>query len=106
VSLLVISAIAYRKVKLRMSLGLGMTEKEWDGLRKQVDDSFWVMRIIGYPPLPNDEDGFSCGAHKLVIVLFFNKHFLSQGQGLRMSNVCCRIGLLPVQILRDILEFY
>ncbi|KAF8495495.1 Clavaminate synthase-like protein [Russula emetica] len=25
---------------------------------------FWVLRIIGYPPLPNDDDGFSCGAHK------------------------------------------
>ncbi|KAG8761242.1 hypothetical protein FRC14_005529 [Serendipita sp. 396] len=22
------------------------------------------MRIIGYPPLPSDHDGFSCGAHK------------------------------------------
>ncbi|KAG6852785.1 hypothetical protein C0991_009122 [Blastosporella zonata] len=47
-----------------MAQGLGMTEEEWLGLRAQVDDSFWVMRIIGYPPLPNDDDGFSCGAHK------------------------------------------
>ncbi|KAI0051154.1 Clavaminate synthase-like protein [Auriscalpium vulgare] len=47
-----------------MSVGLGMRPDEWDQLRTQVDDSFWVMRIIGYPPLPNDEDGFSCGAHK------------------------------------------
>ncbi|KAI0061684.1 Clavaminate synthase-like protein [Artomyces pyxidatus] len=47
-----------------MSVGLGMTPEEWADLRDQVDDSFWVMRIIGYPPLPNDEDGFSCGAHK------------------------------------------
>ncbi|KAF8073601.1 hypothetical protein FPV67DRAFT_1620840 [Lyophyllum atratum] len=47
-----------------MALGLGMTSEEWWDLRKQVDDSFWVMRVIGYPPLPNDEDGFSCGAHK------------------------------------------
>ena len=37
---------------------------EWADLRSQVDDSFWVMRMIGYPPLPNDYDGFSCGAHK------------------------------------------
>jgi isopenicillin N synthase-like dioxygenase len=22
------------------------------------------MRVIGYPPLPNDYDGFSCGAHR------------------------------------------
>ncbi|KAH7909025.1 Clavaminate synthase-like protein [Hygrophoropsis aurantiaca] len=47
-----------------MAVGLGMTTEEWDDLRNQVDDSFWVMRIIGYPPLPNDHDGFSCGAHK------------------------------------------
>ncbi|KAF5377963.1 hypothetical protein D9615_006707 [Tricholomella constricta] len=47
-----------------MAQGLGMTPEEWEDLRKQVDDSFWVMRVIGYPPLPNDEDGFSCGAHK------------------------------------------
>ncbi|KAG6816809.1 hypothetical protein H0H87_002778 [Tephrocybe sp. NHM501043] len=47
-----------------MAQGLGMTEEEWIGLRAQVDDSFWVMRVIGYPPLPNDDNGFSCGAHK------------------------------------------
>ncbi|KAI0034630.1 Clavaminate synthase-like protein [Vararia minispora EC-137] len=47
-----------------MATGLGMTSDEWEILRAQVDDSFWVMRIIGYPPLPNDQAGFSCGAHK------------------------------------------
>jgi len=47
-----------------MSVGLGMTSDEWLELRSKVDDSFWVMRVIGYPPLPNDYDGFSCGAHK------------------------------------------
>ncbi|KAI9443220.1 Clavaminate synthase-like protein [Lactarius indigo] len=47
-----------------MAMGLGMTDAEWEDLKSQVDDSFWVMRIIGYPPLPNDDDGFSCGAHK------------------------------------------
>ncbi|KAH8104555.1 Clavaminate synthase-like protein [Cristinia sonorae] len=47
-----------------MALGLGMSPEEWKDLRSKVDDSFWVMRIIGYPPLPNDDDGFSCGAHK------------------------------------------
>ncbi|KAF5360915.1 hypothetical protein D9756_004798 [Leucocoprinus leucothites] len=47
-----------------MAEGLGMTKDEWEELRAQVDDSFWVMRVIGYPPLPNDHDGFSCGAHK------------------------------------------
>jgi isopenicillin N synthase-like dioxygenase len=47
-----------------MSLGLGMTSKEWEELKCRVDDSFWVMRVIGYPPLPDNHDGFSCGAHK------------------------------------------
>jgi hypothetical protein len=63
-----------------MAMGLGMTDAEWEDLKSQVDDSFWVMRIIGllavlfcplphferlgYPPLPNDDDGFSCGAHR------------------------------------------
>ncbi|KAF8630836.1 hypothetical protein AX17_005195 [Amanita inopinata Kibby_2008] len=47
-----------------MSVGLGMTQDEWRELRAQVDDSFWVMRVIGYPPLPNNHDGFSCGAHR------------------------------------------
>ncbi|KAJ7175853.1 hypothetical protein C8R46DRAFT_890706 [Mycena filopes] len=47
-----------------MADGLGMTPDEWQELRGQVDDSFWVMRAIGYPPLPPDSDGFSCGAHK------------------------------------------
>jgi hypothetical protein len=62
-------------------MGLGMTDAEWEDLKAQVDDSFWVLRIIGlfclyqstpnfrtlnvgYPPLPNDDQGFSCGAHK------------------------------------------
>ena len=70
-----------------MAYGLGMDAGEWHELRAQVDDSFWVMRIIGsfhlvrisrktrdltfsrsvgYPPLPDDHDGFSCGAHKYV----------------------------------------
>ena len=62
-----------------------MTKEEWKELRSQVDDSFWVMRVIGessdtlssthsahafcsgYPPLPNDYDGFSCGAHRYRI---------------------------------------
>lgn len=47
-----------------MADGLGLNDDEWKELRAQVDDNFWVMRVIGYPPLPNDYDGFSCGAHK------------------------------------------
>lgn len=30
-----------------MANGLGMTPEEWEGLRAQVDRSFWVMRVIG-----------------------------------------------------------
>ncbi|KAG6876458.1 hypothetical protein C0993_002954 [Termitomyces sp. T159_Od127] len=47
-----------------MAQGLGMTSDEWPELKSKVDDSFWVMRVIGYPPLPTDDDGYSCGAHK------------------------------------------
>lgn len=47
-----------------MADGLRMSPEEWQELRDQVDDSFWVMRVIGYPPLPEDHDGISCGAHK------------------------------------------
>jgi hypothetical protein len=63
-----------------MAMGLGMTDAEWEDLKALIDDSFWLLRIIGlltlaiplpfltqkvgYPPLPNDDDGFSCGSHK------------------------------------------
>ncbi len=30
-----------------MAMGLGMTDAEWEDLKAQVDDSFWVLRIIG-----------------------------------------------------------
>ena len=30
-----------------MADGLGLNDDEWEELRAQVDDSFWVMRIIG-----------------------------------------------------------
>ena len=30
-----------------MADGLGMTEDEWTALRGMVDESFWVMRVIG-----------------------------------------------------------
>ncbi|EJC98113.1 Clavaminate synthase-like protein [Fomitiporia mediterranea MF3/22] len=49
-----------------MSVGLGMTPEEWEQLKSKVDNSFWVMRAIGYPPLPNDYDGYSCGAHNFL----------------------------------------
>ena len=28
-------------------MGLGMTNAEWEDLKAQVDDSFWVLRILG-----------------------------------------------------------
>ncbi|KAG6886960.1 hypothetical protein C0992_001432 [Termitomyces sp. T32_za158] len=72
---------AYAAVLLRrgvltrdlMAQGLGMTREEWGELRTKVDDSFWGMRVIGYPPLPTDDDGFSCGAHN--IPFFFEPNF-------------------------------
>ncbi|BGP30798.1 hypothetical protein JCM10296v2_002555 [Rhodotorula toruloides] len=37
---------------------------EWKMMREWVEDPFWVLRTIGYPPLPADAEGISCGAHK------------------------------------------
>lgn len=39
-----------------MAVGLGMTNAEWEDLKAKVDDSFWVLRIIGplcYATLPS-----------------------------------------------------
>ncbi|KAK4685402.1 hypothetical protein P7C73_g4748, partial [Tremellales sp. Uapishka_1] len=44
--------------------GLGVTEEEWREMSGMVDDTFWVMRVIGYPPLPDGAEGVSCGSHK------------------------------------------
>ena len=30
-----------------MAAGLGVTSEEWEELKGNVDDSFWVLRIIG-----------------------------------------------------------
>ena len=35
-----------------MAMGLGMTNAEWEDLKAQIDDSFWVLRIIGLLPMP------------------------------------------------------
>ena len=37
----------YLKHENRMSVGLGMSKGEWEELKSKVDDSFWVMRVIG-----------------------------------------------------------
>ncbi|ORY28157.1 Clavaminate synthase-like protein [Naematelia encephala] len=47
-----------------MADGLGLDDKEWKDLWGLVNDSFWVMRVIGYPPLPPGAEGISCGEHK------------------------------------------
>ena len=59
--------VTWTKSPHSMSVGLGMSAEEWEDLKGCVDHPFWVMRIIGYPPLPNDHDGYSCGAHKCVL---------------------------------------
>ena len=41
---------------LRMATGLGMTPEEWAELWSKVDDSFWVMRIIGIAVLTIYDD--------------------------------------------------
>ena len=48
-----------------MALGLGEQEAYF---QEFVDQSFWVMRAIGYPPLESGEDGgISCGEHTGMI---------------------------------------
>ncbi|OAV96682.1 hypothetical protein PTTG_02938 [Puccinia triticina 1-1 BBBD Race 1] len=46
------------------AMGLKMSLSETEDLLDQVRTSFWVLRCIGYPPLPSTHDGVSCGAHK------------------------------------------
>lgn len=50
-----------RAVMSAIALGLGEEEHYFE---KLVDESFWVMRAIGYPPLESGEEGgISCGEH-------------------------------------------
>ena len=37
-----------------MAYGLGMDAEEWQELRAQVDDSFWVLRIIGLSSMTSE----------------------------------------------------
>ncbi|TID13218.1 naringenin 2-oxoglutarate 3-dioxygenase [Venturia nashicola] len=48
-----------------MGEALQLSGEERDALTSSTDNSFWVMRMIGYPPLQNeaDEQGVSCGEH-------------------------------------------
>ncbi|GAA5976006.1 hypothetical protein JCM10908_005354 [Rhodotorula pacifica] len=47
-----------------MALGIEEGEEDYARLKGWVSDPFWVARCIGYPPLPADAKGVSCGAHK------------------------------------------
>jgi isopenicillin N synthase-like dioxygenase len=50
-----------KAVMRAIAVGLGEPE---DYFQNMVNDSFWVMRAIGYPPLESDDfDGISCGEH-------------------------------------------
>jgi isopenicillin N synthase-like dioxygenase len=52
-----------------MGDALGLVGEEKDTLTKATQNSFWVMRMIGYPPLQDkaDEQGVSCGEHSGII---------------------------------------
>ncbi len=49
-----------------LAMGLGLSQSFFDD---KMDNSFWVLRIIGYPPLDTQvarqdtEKGISCGEH-------------------------------------------
>lgn len=43
-----------------MALALDSPE---DLFVRETSNSFWVLRAIGYPPLPAGQTGASCGAH-------------------------------------------
>jgi hypothetical protein len=74
-----------------MAAGLGMTSEEWKELRSKVDDSFWVMRVIGnmfFIPrwvdlsMWNGQDTLHCRTMTTVshvvrtsIVPFYSLHF-------------------------------
>ena len=33
-----------------MAAGLGVTSEEWEELKGNIDNSFWVLRVIGWVP--------------------------------------------------------
>jgi isopenicillin N synthase-like dioxygenase len=57
-----VSAVARRLVRV-MGLALGLEGEEEEALVEATERSFWVMRIIGYPPLDEAAEGVSCGEH-------------------------------------------
>jgi isopenicillin N synthase-like dioxygenase len=49
---------------MAMSLQIQPNSEEWNELVGQVNESFWVARLIGYPPMETAvADGISCGEH-------------------------------------------
>jgi isopenicillin N synthase-like dioxygenase len=46
-----------------MGLALGLSDLERRELEYGMDKGFWVCRIIGYPQLPDGNEGISCGQH-------------------------------------------
>jgi hypothetical protein len=57
-----------------MATGLGMTDAEWEDLKDKVDDSFWVMRIIGLSAAlfyPRSSPGAQGIRHSLTIMMDF-----------------------------------
>jgi isopenicillin N synthase-like dioxygenase len=57
---------------MALALGLREGDGEWEGLVGQVTESFWVMRLIGYPPLGNESEGISCGEHTGMFLPHFS----------------------------------
>jgi isopenicillin N synthase-like dioxygenase len=59
-----------RAVMRAIALGLGEQEDYFDNL---VNESFWVMRAIGYPPLQSQADGgISCGEHTGITFVYID----------------------------------
>jgi len=46
-----------------MGQALGLEGSEEDVFVQATERSFWVMRMIGYPPLGDGAEGISCGEH-------------------------------------------
>jgi isopenicillin N synthase-like dioxygenase len=55
-----------------MGDALGLVGEEKDTIARATEKSFWVMRMIGYPPLQDKADnlGVSCGEHSGIISLY------------------------------------
>jgi isopenicillin N synthase-like dioxygenase len=48
---------------------MGMALGEEDVFVRDTADSYWVMRLIGYPPLAEGAEGISCGEHTGMFLL-------------------------------------